>query len=498
MTNLTPKLIVVFIAWLECFGQNLKFGSSRQLKQSNSTTAVERLSQFIRLETISDYDKDLHVSNEKVFIQALAYLEEAYPLVWTSLNIQKVNAFSLLIEWQGSNATLLPILFVGHYDVVPVVPETIGEWTYPPFSGEIADGYIWGRGSIDMKSGVIGIFEAINYLLEQGFSPERTIYYGLGHDEEIGGSLGSQAMAEYLREKGVQLEIIFDEGAFNVVDGLGIVQGPLSLVGIAGKGSVSFELDIVGTPGHSSIPPIDGSSVPSIMGRILSRLDADPMPLTLTPPVQQMLKTLAVNAPPQLAQMFLQADNFTLQPMIAGTLAASQVQNPLVRTTASVTRMNTGIADNVLPQVGSMLINYRTLPGEGTAAALEHLQQIIGDDADRVNITQLEDRIYGEPTDTSPWFGPQWDAMVAAIQETMLEDENSTNLVSPFLVLALTDSRHYLDLSRHGVYRYIPQDLYESKNDQDRIHGVNERVEVDDIPRMVTFYSTLISLFDQM
>eukprot|EP01023_Acetabularia_acetabulum_P002210 TRINITY_DN10849_c0_g1_i1.p1 TRINITY_DN10849_c0_g1~~TRINITY_DN10849_c0_g1_i1.p1 ORF type:complete len:195 (-),score=28.78 TRINITY_DN10849_c0_g1_i1:15-599(-) len=131
--------------------------------------SVERhLSEFVQIQTVSDYDKELHVSDKQVFLDALSYLEKTYPLIWSSLKIQKVNELSLLMEWKGSDSTLLPMLYMGHYDVVPVVNETIDSWEYPPFSGQMAHGFLWGRGSMDMKCGVISVLEAINHLLSSG------------------------------------------------------------------------------------------------------------------------------------------------------------------------------------------------------------------------------------------------------------------------------------------------------------------------------------------
>jgi carboxypeptidase PM20D1 len=182
------------------------------------------------------------------------------------------------------------MLLMGHMDVVPPDAPTERQWTHPPFAGQIADGYIWGRGTMDDKVSVLGILEAVEYLLSAGFQPQRTLYLAFGHDEEIGGQNGAGKIAELLGARGVELDYVLDEG-MNVVDGIipGIA-APAALIGIAEKGYLSLDLSVQTAGGQSSIPPVDTAI--GIISRALQRLEAAPFPARLSGSTRQMLEFL--------------------------------------------------------------------------------------------------------------------------------------------------------------------------------------------------------------
>jgi carboxypeptidase PM20D1 len=176
-----------------------------------------------------------------------------------------------------------PILLSAHMDVVPVEPGTEADWTHPPFAGAVADGFVWGRGAMDMKSSLMGILEGVEYLLNRGMAPRRTVYLAFGHDEEVGGNGGAAKIAGLLAERGVRLDFTLDEG---LVIADGIVPGvsrPAALIGLAEKGKVSLELVARGECGHSSMPPV--STAVGGIGRALHRLETNQMPAALKSPV---------------------------------------------------------------------------------------------------------------------------------------------------------------------------------------------------------------------
>lgn len=192
-----------------------------------SPTAAERLAGSIRIPTIS-YDDS---TSPKAFSALHAYLEAAFPRVHSQLRREKVGLHSLLYFWQGSDSALKPILLMAHLDVVPVEPGTETKWQEKPFGGRIADGFIWGRGAIDNKLSVLGTLEAVEMLLREGFRPARGVYLAYGHDEEVGGRRGAREIAALLKRRGVELEMVLDEGG---VIGDGLLRGistPSALVG---------------------------------------------------------------------------------------------------------------------------------------------------------------------------------------------------------------------------------------------------------------------------
>jgi carboxypeptidase PM20D1 len=198
------------------------------------SSAAARLSEAIRFETISWGEAER--LDREAFLGLHALLERSFPRVHASLRREVVNQFSLLYTWTGTDPSQKPILLTDHFDVVPVVEETLGEWEHPPFDGAIADGFVWGRGSLDDKSGVLSILEAVEGLLAEGFAPRRTIYLAIGHDEEVGGDEGAGATAALLRERGIRFEFTLDEGGAVVSDTVPGIERPVALIGIAEKG----------------------------------------------------------------------------------------------------------------------------------------------------------------------------------------------------------------------------------------------------------------------
>ena len=201
---------------------------------------AKRLSEAIQLPTVSFESPT--TSNTEPFEKLHVLLANSFPLVHSQLGKEIINGLSLLYTWQGRDPRLKPILLMAHMDVVPVDPASEKTWTRPPFSGQLDDGYVWGRGAMDDKASVLGILEAVERLLAEGFQPARTIYLAFGHDEEIGGKNGAARIAATLAARHVQLEYVLDEGMnilAGIIDG---VAAPVALIGVAEKGYLSIEL----------------------------------------------------------------------------------------------------------------------------------------------------------------------------------------------------------------------------------------------------------------
>eukprot|EP00775_Hariotina_reticulata_P006875 gene6876-7091_t len=199
---------------------------------------------------------------------------------------------SYLLTWQGSQPQLSPVLFISHTDVVPVPTETLQNWTYPPFSGEVADGFIWGRGALDAKVGVICLLEAAAALLAEGYKPLRTLLFAFGHDEEVG------HIASELSSQGIELEMVWDEGIGISLDGLPpFTSQPVALVGTAEKSYQSLQLTVHSKGGHSSIPPVDHSSIAEKLSRLLWAITNRPPQAKVVSPTREFLVALAPLAP---------------------------------------------------------------------------------------------------------------------------------------------------------------------------------------------------------
>ena len=207
----------------------------------------------MQFQTVSYEDKAKF--NEKEFIAFHKFLEQSYPKVHATLKKEIVGDYSLLYTWKGQDDKELPILLAAHMDVVPAEYEPESKWSYPPFQGHIADGFIWGRGTLDDKESVLGILEAMEKLLQDGYVPSRTIYIAFGHDEETGGKDGAAKIAALLNSRGVKLDYVLDEG-LTITEGMvPNISKPVALVGIAEKGCLSIELSVESEGGHSMMPP---------------------------------------------------------------------------------------------------------------------------------------------------------------------------------------------------------------------------------------------------
>ena len=212
----------------------------------------------MRLKTISSReDGALNADQFKAFH---ALLQTKFPRTHAALKREVVNELSLLYTWEGADPKAKPIMLLAHQDVVPIAPGTEGDWQAPAFSGEVKDGFVWGRGSWDDKGNLLSQLEAVEMLVASGYKPPRTIYLAYGADEEVGGFRGAAKISALLQSRGVQLDFVIDEGLL-VLDGVmpGIAK-PTALIGVAEKGYMSVVLKMSATPGHSSMPPKKGTS----------------------------------------------------------------------------------------------------------------------------------------------------------------------------------------------------------------------------------------------
>jgi len=250
---------------------------SGEVEMVDAAAVAQRLAAAVRIPTVSH--EKLELVDPEPFDLLLALLKTQYPHVFSSLLVETVNTHSLLMFWKGSESELDPVLYTSHLDVVPADPATLERWTVPPFSGEIQDGFVWGRGTLDIKSQVIAILEAVNDLLNSGFTPRRGIFLAFGADEEVGGQRGAKAIAKLLQDRGVHLAALLDEGGSMLEGVIPGVELPVALLGNAEKGYLSLKLWVEANPGHSSTPPEE--SAIGILARAIDRLEQNRLPVHL-------------------------------------------------------------------------------------------------------------------------------------------------------------------------------------------------------------------------
>ncbi|WP_247234354.1 M20 family peptidase [Telluribacter sp. SYSU D00476] len=474
--GLALLLVISVLLW------NTYTFESKQLKDvppappiAVSDSAINHLSRSIQFRTVSYQDASLTDSTQ--FQAFLSFLAATYPQIHAKLTLERINDFGLLYQWKGSNTGLKPMLLMGHYDVVPVIQGTERMWKKPPFKGVIEDGFVYGRGTLDDKSTVIGVLEAVEYLLSTGYTPTRTVYLAFGHDEEINGNQGGRAIASTLEKRGVQLELVLDEGGTIKTDGVAGLKAPVALVGIAEKGYTSLELTARGEGGHSSMPPQKTSI--NVLASALNKLQQHPFKSSLKGTVGKMLEYLGPEMP--FGQKLAIANRWLLEPVLISIFTDTNAGAASIQTTIAPTILKAGIKDNVLPIDATAIINFRILPGDSVKGVLEHVRQAIDD-------PEVSVRTLGEfDTEPSPVSSP--DAEAFQLLHRTIRSCYPDVVVTPYLVVGATDARYFRNVS-NNVYRFTPYQL----NDQDleRVHGTNERIEATTFKEMIRFYATLI------
>src|SRR5947209_9033332 len=295
----------------------------------DDSALAAHLAQAIKFQTVS-FTAPAQVKTEE-FLNFHKFLEETYPLDHSKLNREAVADYSLLYTWKGTDESLKPLLLMAHQDVVPIEPGTEGRWTHPPFDGQIADGFIWGRGSLDDKGSMIGILEAVEMLLRENYQPRRTIYLAFGHDEEVGGPRGATAIAELLQSRGVELESVLDEGGAITEGFIKGLTKSAALVGTGEKGFMSVQLSVETEGGHSSAPP--PQTAVGIVSAAIAHLEENPMPARVDGATEAMLGYLGpeMNFPQRVALANLRF----FRPLILRQFASTPATNASIRTTTA-------------------------------------------------------------------------------------------------------------------------------------------------------------------
>ena len=459
-------LMVVLAVRTARFGTPQVTPSPAEPLSLDSAAVVEHLVRAVRIPTVSN--EDFTQRDPRQLAELRRLFETSFPHVGTALTREIVEGYSLLYTWPGIDPSAQSVLFISHMDVVPA---DSGGWTHAPFDGAIADGFIWGRGTLDDKVGVLGLLEAVEALAATGFRPRRTVYMGFGHDEELGGS-GARAIATLLESRKVRLEAVVDEGGAILS---GIVPGvalPVATVGVAEKGTVSLALDTRAPGGHSSMPPRETAI--GRLSRAVDRLERQPFPATMSDAELALFR--AVGPAMALPYRVLFANLWLFQPLVLRTLTATPATAASVRTTLAPTIIQGGIKENVLPASARAVVNLRILPGETVASVLDRVRRVVSDSAVEVSVLgQGED-----PSPVSPTEGPVFQSLAGAIRQVY-----PTAIVAPFLMVGATDARHYARLTPN-IYRFAPLPLAE--RDLDRIHGIDERIAVGDYLRAVRWY----------
>ncbi len=469
-------LLVLLIAFiLVLLVRTLRFCPAKTTAPAPVAVAVDadeaarNLSAMVRCQTVSHPDQTL--DDEAEFAKFCALLPALFPKVFATCLYETIGDRGLMLRWQ-SGSDLAPLVLTAHYDVVPV---DASAWEKHPFSGDIQNGIIYGRGTLDTKCTLSAILNAAEMLIKQGFTPKRDIYFCFAGNEEVMGS-GASGLVDVLTERGVHPLMVLDEGGAIVEKVFPGVAQPCALIGIAEKGSVNYRVTTRALGGHSSAPlphtPVD------MLAKACLAMQKKPFPFRATVPAKQLINGLARHS--TFAYRLLFANLWAFTPLLDMVCRKSGGElNALFRTTIAFTMLNAGESANALPAAAQMTLNARVLPGESVEGTLAALQRKIGDGNAQVELLQGF-----APSGCSDTDGEGY----ARLQKTIGEVFPGV-LVSPYMMIACSDARHYERICKH-VYRFTGMPL--SGAERRMIHGVNEQIPVAKQADTVRFYLRLM------
>ncbi|MDG1104611.1 MAG: M20 family peptidase [Cyclobacteriaceae bacterium] len=467
------SVVMISLASLSVF--NAVMLSSKQLasepleRLNLSDEVFQNLSKAIQYPTIS-FGEEVPVDSI-TFIGFHKFLEATFPLTHATLSLEKINTYSLLYTWEGSEASKKPIIFMSHQDVVPVDEPTLKDWEADPFEGKISKTDIIGRGSMDDKASLIALLEAVELLLEESFKPSQTIYLAFGHDEEVGGSKGAAEIVKYLKSKDVQAVMTLDEGGFlaeNMVPG---IDKPIAMVNLAEKGFASFNLIVKTQGGHSSQPPKENTI--GMLAQAIVNLENNQLPYKLVKPIDYQFEYIGAELP--FLKKLAFANPWLFEKRILESLNA--------HTTTAPTIIQGGVKNNVIPTVASATINFRILPGETIASVKQHIEKNISNKIEVVPVGFL----------TNPSPVSRIDSEVYAILEKTIRSMFPNSIVVPGLVGGGTDARYFYEIS-DDVYRFYP--IRVQPESMTRLHGIDEKISKDNYKEIIEFSYHLIKKFN--
>lgn len=441
----------------------------------DSTALAQRLAGALKFKTISYQDSTQFEAREFEGFQR--YLRASFPKVHAALRLEKVNGYGLLYQWAGSDTGLAPAVLLAHQDVVPVEPGTEGKWTEPPFGGTIAAGYVWGRGALDDKGSLVAILEAIEHMLSAGAKPRRTVYLAFGYDEEVGGRRGAAHMADLLASRKVHPEFVLDEGGALATGLIPGVAAPVALIGIAEKGYVTVELTAQAEGGHSSMPP--NETAVGMLAAAITRLEHHQMPRAIRGPTADMFDFLGPEMP--FGPRLVMSNRWLLGGVLAAGFGATAQGNAMLRTTTAPTVLQAGVKENVLPSTARALVNFRILPGDSAGSVLEHVRRAVDDP--RITVRALQETV-SDPSGVTSVDGEPFQLLARTIRQVI-----PGAVVTPWLVVGATDSRHYSGLTPN-VLRFVGAPI--GPDDLRRVHGTDERVSVEGYVNSVRIYIQLL------
>lgn len=432
---------------------------------------ARHLSAQLQCKTINAPDIPSEEIHEE-FVKLQALLKEQYPLCFGAMQRINLGTDALLLRWPGADASRGAVVLMSHSDVVPAT----GTWQHPPFSGEIADGRIWGRGAVDIKSGLCAILEACEALLREGFTPACDVYVSSSNNEETMGD-GAPLAVEYFKNNNIKIDLVSDEGGAILEKPMAGLDGYFAMLGIVEKGYANVKFTARSKGGHASAPPKNSPLVR--LAKFMCHVEKhSPFKKEISTPVRQMFAALA----PYMAFPYrlLLGNLWLFGPLLKVVLPAlSPKAGAMLHTTCAFTMAQGSAAGNVIPENASVVANLRFIMHQNMEQSVAAIKAV----ADKYDLeTEV---LYGN--DCSPYVdinAPRFQYVVDCVRKIYPEAG-----VAPYVMIGGTDARHFSPIC-DCVVRCAP--LIMDQQQLDSMHGLDENIYVDALARGVDFYTLLV------
>ncbi|MCQ2472045.1 MAG: M20/M25/M40 family metallo-hydrolase [Clostridia bacterium] len=424
---------------------------------------VDTLAKMIRCETVSVYG---YIDEEK-FKKFHELLKELFPNIFAVSEIEYFSG-SLLIKWKGKGSDKLPVLFMNHHDVV----EAVGDWKHKPFGGEVSEGKLWGRGTLDTKGGLFGMLQAADELVAEGFTPDRDIYFESSCTEETTG-FGANTISKELEKRGIRFDFILDEGGMIVEEPIAGVKGFYAMVGMGEKGCADLKFIARSNGGHASTP---GKNTPLVrLGKFMAEVEKSNIFVSeMSPTIKEMLTRLA---PAMSGALKVVCSNASLfKPLIKAVVpSVSAVAGALFKTTLAFTTAKGSEGLNVLPQEAYVTGNMRYSHHQGGENSINAVRKI----AKKYDI-EVEVIDGGFQSNIADYNSDAFKLVEKAVS-AVYPDVKTV----PYIMTAASDCR-FFSRNSDNCFRFLPFKI--SDEQMASIHGYDESVDIDTLAPAVDFY----------
>ena len=427
---------------------------------------ARKLSRMVAFDTVSVPE----TNQRDKFLPFHQLLEDLFPLVHEQLEKTEIDG-NLLFFWKGKHSDK-PLVLMSHQDVVPAE----GEWKHAPFSGDIAEGKVWGRGASDTKCSVMAFFQATEELLTTGYTPEQDVYLSSSCTEEWSGD-GCPKLVDELERRGVHPFLVCDEGGGIITDPVGGIHGNFAMVGVFEKGKADILLKARSEGGHASAPG-KNTPVARLADFVALFEHHNPFKRKMPAEVQSMFEQLAPYAPFYMKMLF--RNMWLFKPLLIKVLPMISAQaGAMLQTTIAFTMLKGSNAYNVLPQEAILGANMRFIPHEGMNASLNKVKKI-------ASMYHLDMEVYHavDASRSVDIHGPGFMLVRETIGKTFPGLE-----ACPYVMTGATDARNYERIAEH-VVRFAP--VVYGPEQMKGMHGLNESIEYNCLPGAVDFYKNLI------